>query len=68
MATIELDLDALKRHVGRRQVSTNVVTATPANLLRLTFARPEPELRDGDAWPPGWRLRLSYRARRGLCG
>jgi 3-methylfumaryl-CoA hydratase len=32
------------------------VTATPANLLRLTLARPEPELRDGDALPPGWTI------------
>ena len=63
MATAELDLDALKRHVGRRQVATDVVTATPANLLRLTLARPEgaecspePELREGDVLPPGWTI------------
>jgi 3-methylfumaryl-CoA hydratase len=56
MATIELDLDTLRQHVGRRQVSTDVVTAAPANLLRLTLARPEPELRDGDALPPGWTI------------
>ena len=56
MATIELDLDALKQHVGRRQVASDVVTATPANLLRLTFARPEAELKDGDALPPGWTI------------
>ena len=56
MATAELDLESLKQHVGRRQVTTDVVTATPANLLRLTFARPEPELRDGDALPPGWTI------------
>ena len=56
MATAELDLDALKQHVGRRQVASDVVTATPANLLRLTFARPEPELTDGDALPLGWTI------------
>jgi 3-methylfumaryl-CoA hydratase len=56
MATTELDLDTLRTHVGRRQVSTDVVTAAPANLLRLTFDRPEPELRDGDALPPGWTI------------
>jgi 3-methylfumaryl-CoA hydratase len=56
MATTELDLDTLTQHVGRRQVTTDVVTAAPANLLRLTFARPEPELRDGDALPPGWHV------------
>jgi len=56
MATGELDLDTLKQHVGRRQVATDVVTATPANLLRLALARPEPEFHDGDALPPGWTL------------
>src|SRR2546426_12066789 len=56
MATIELDLDTLKKHIGRRQVATDIVTATPANLLRLTFARPEAELEDGDALPPGWTI------------
>lgn len=56
MATTELDLDTLKQHVGRRQVTTDVVSAAPANLLRLTLARPEAEFRDGDALPPGWTL------------
>lgn len=56
MGIIEVDVDALKQHVGRRQVARDVVTATPANLLRLTFARPEPEFRDGDALPPGWTI------------
>ena len=56
MATIEVDLDALRRHVGRRQVATDVVTATPANLLRLTLERPDPELNDGDVLPPGWTI------------
>jgi 3-methylfumaryl-CoA hydratase len=35
-------------------VATDVVTPAPANLLRLTFGRPEPEMREGDALPPGW--------------
>jgi len=56
MTTAELDLEALKQHVGRRQVSTDVVTAVPANLLRLALDRPEPELREGDALPPGWHV------------
>jgi 3-methylfumaryl-CoA hydratase len=54
MGTAELSLEELRSHVGRRQVSTDVVTAGPANLLRLTFARGEPELQVGDALPPGW--------------
>jgi 3-methylfumaryl-CoA hydratase len=54
MSTVTLDLDELKRHVGRKSVATDVVTAAPANLLRLTFGRSEPELEDGDPLPPGW--------------
>ena len=56
MATTELSLENLKQHVGRRATSTDVVTAGPANLLRLAFARPEPEFRDGDPLPPGWQI------------
>jgi 3-methylfumaryl-CoA hydratase len=56
MATAELALETLKQHVGRRQVSTDVVTATQANLLRLALARPESEFRDGDVLPPGWHI------------
>src|SRR5207253_3441426 len=35
-------------------VSTDVVTAAPADLLRLAFGRPEPEFEPGDPLPPGW--------------
>ncbi len=47
-------LDDLKAHVGRKQAATDVLTALPANLLRLALGRPEPELRDGDPLPPSW--------------
>jgi len=50
-----IGLDDLKAHIGRRETATDTVTAAPANLLRLTFARDEPELRTGDALPPGWQ-------------
>jgi 3-methylfumaryl-CoA hydratase len=56
MATVALNLDELKKHIGRRHVTTDEVTAAPANLLRLTLARPEPELMPGDALPPGWHV------------
>ena len=36
-------LDDLKAHVGRRETADDVVTAAPANLLRLAFGREEPE-------------------------
>ncbi len=56
MGTTELSLEALKRHIGQRLVITDVATAGPANLLRLTFGRPEPELQAGDPLPPGWHV------------
>ena len=56
MATIELNIDELKTHIGRRVVATDVITDTPANLLRLTFDRPEPEFKTGDLLPPGWHI------------
>jgi 3-methylfumaryl-CoA hydratase len=54
MSTL-VGLDDLKAHVGRRESADDVVTAAPANLLRLTFGRDEPELGPGDALPPGWQ-------------
>ena len=55
MATELIQEEDLKRHIGRRLTSTDVIVPGPANLLRLAFARPEPELREGDALPPGWQ-------------
>ena len=54
MATSTLSIDDLRSHIGRRITSTDVVHPGPANLLRLAFARPEPELTPGDALPPAW--------------
>jgi len=54
MTTTILDLDDLKRHVGKRVTSTDVAGAGPANLLRLALGRLEPELVTGDPLPPGW--------------
>jgi 3-methylfumaryl-CoA hydratase len=56
MSVATLDLDEFKRNVGRKETATDVVTAAQANLLRLAFGRPEPELKDGDALPPGWHI------------
>ena len=55
MATELIQEADLKRHVGRRLTSTDVIAPGPANLLRLAFARPEAELREGDPLPPGWQ-------------
>lgn len=54
MSIAELSPESLRQHIGRRAASTDVVTPGPANLLRLAFGRPEPELRKGDPLPPGW--------------
>ena len=56
MTTMELNLDELTRHIGARQSASDVITAAPANLLRLAFDRPESEFKDGDVLPPGWHV------------
>jgi 3-methylfumaryl-CoA hydratase len=54
MTTTALSIDDLKSHIGRRLTSTDVLHAGPANLLRLAFGRPDPELEPGDPLPPAW--------------
>jgi len=54
MTTTAFNLDELKTHIGRKQTADDVLHPGPANLLRLAFARPEPELKSGDALPPAW--------------
>jgi 3-methylfumaryl-CoA hydratase len=56
MTTATLSVEDLRSHIGRRQVSTDVVTGGPANLLRLTLDRAEPEPQPGDPLPPGWHI------------
>ena len=56
MATTALDLDTLRRHIGRRQATADVATPGPANLLRLAFGRPEAPLAAGDPLPAGWHI------------
>ena len=52
--TTTLGLDDLKTHIGRTQMTTDVLHPGPADLLRLVLGRPEPELKAGDALPPAW--------------
>jgi len=54
MATTALSIDDLRSHIGRRLTATDVIHPGPANLLRLAFARSEPELVAGDPLPPAW--------------
>ena len=61
---ITLDVDDLKKHVGRTQTAEDVLHPGPANLLRLALGRPGPELKEGDPLPPAW-LALYFRPRYG---
>ena len=61
---ITLDVDDLKKHVGRTQTAEDVLHPGPANLLRLALGRPGPELKEGDPLPPAW-LALYFLARYG---
>lgn len=54
MATSALSIDDIRSHIGRRLTATDVIHPGPANLLRLAFARSEPELAAGDPLPPAW--------------
>ncbi|OGL20368.1 MAG: hypothetical protein A3F92_00185 [Candidatus Rokubacteria bacterium RIFCSPLOWO2_12_FULL_71_22] len=54
MTTSALEIEALRSHIGRTQVATEVIHPGPANLLRLALGRPEPELHEGDPLPPAW--------------
>ena len=56
MAVAQVDIEQLKQHIGRRLTATDIATAAPANLLRHTFGRSEPEFKTGDPVPPGWHL------------
>jgi len=61
---ITLDVDDLKKHVGRTQTAEDVLHPGPANLLRLALGRPGPDLKEGDPLPPAW-LALYFLARYG---
>ncbi len=54
MTTTAPSIEDLKSHIGRTQVTTDLLHPGPANLLRLALGRPEPELREGDPLPPAW--------------
>src|SRR5262249_44900491 len=47
-------IDDLRSHIGRAQTATDVLHPGPANALRLTLGRAEPEYREGDPLPPAW--------------
>lgn len=54
MTTTALSIEDLRSHVGRTQTADDVIHPGPANLLRLTLGRPDPELAPGEPLPPAW--------------
>ena len=62
MTATAFSIEDLKSHIGRKQTATDVLHPGPANLMKLAFGRPEPELREGDPLPPAW-LALYFLAR-----
>ena len=49
-----VDIEALRRLVGRREEDEDLATAAPLRGMAVTFDRPEPPPGLGEAVPPGW--------------
>lgn len=49
-----IDIEALRRHVGRRTEETDEASAAPMRGMAVTFERPEPPPGRGEPVPPGW--------------
>jgi 3-methylfumaryl-CoA hydratase len=50
----QLDADALRAWVGKRETRTDVIDARPVALLSATLDRDDPSPQPGDALPPLW--------------
>jgi 3-methylfumaryl-CoA hydratase len=70
--TANVDIDALRRHVGKTVEEHDVATAAPLHGLIVTFDRNEPAPNDGDIIQPGWHgayfLQMSPKAKLGADG
>lgn len=66
MATT-VDIDDLRRHIGKTVEEHDVATAAPLHGLIVTFDRDEPPPQDGDVVHPGWHnayfLQMSPKAK-----
>ncbi len=49
-----IDIDALRRWIGREETRTDIVTAAPIAALAATLDRDDPPPQAGDAVPPLW--------------
>jgi 3-methylfumaryl-CoA hydratase len=67
-----VDIDALRRHIGKTIVEHDLATAAPLHGLIVTFDRDELPPRDGDPVQPGWHnayfLQMSRKAALGEDG
>ena len=53
---MDVDIEALRREIGRKVEETDVVTVAPLRGLAVTFDRNEDVTAPGSAIPPGWHL------------
>lgn len=67
-----VDIDALRQHVGKTIEEHDVATAAPLHGFIVTFDRDEPPPKDGDIVQPGWHgayfLQMSRKAKLGADG
>jgi 3-methylfumaryl-CoA hydratase len=49
----QVDLAALRRHIGRKRIDHDVATEAPLRALATIFERPQDEPKPGDPVPPG---------------
>ena len=52
----EIDVAALRRHIGTRVVQDDVATIAPLEAIVATFDRAEDAPREGEPVPPGWHI------------
>jgi 3-methylfumaryl-CoA hydratase len=53
---MKVDIEALRRHIGKTIEEHDVATAAPLAGMIVTFDRDEPIPKDGDMVQPGWHL------------
>jgi 3-methylfumaryl-CoA hydratase len=56
MTAAAVDIEGLRRSIGRKVCETDVATQAPLAILVATFDRPEPVPKDGEPIPPGWHI------------
>ncbi len=56
--SVDVDIDAIRRSVGRTVVQEDTVQPVPMRGMAVTFHRREPALAPGDPVPPGWHAAL----------